>query len=408
MKLSKLAAAISVAAPLAIASPLASAEDDAFLIESDMGKINLDLRVRYEGVNDDSPKKDAEAFTARVRLGYLTPDFAGFKAFAELESTVSLLSGREYNDKTLNPGSSRGKYSVIADPDNNELNRAWVSYSGFADSLIKLGRQRIIFDNARFVGNVGWRQNEQTFDALTFANTSFADTTIVAGYVNDVHTILGTHVEAEVPVVNIKYSGLPFGDIIAYGYYIDFDDNAATDRDTIGLRFTGSTNVSESVKTVYTAEYAQQDADKRGTSKKSLDYYMLEAGATFTGVTAKVARESHEGNKNAGVAFDTPLGTNHAFSGWADQFLVIPTDGLEDTFFTLSTKLAGVKLAAIYHDFEADDSGVDYGDEIDFLVAKKFGKNYSLLLKYAKYERGDRISGKVDTDKLWVQGEVKF
>ena len=36
------------------------------------------------------------------------------------------------------------------------------------DATLIFGRQRIKLDDDRFIGNVGWRQNEQTFDALTF------------------------------------------------------------------------------------------------------------------------------------------------------------------------------------------------------------------------------------------------
>lgn len=398
MKFNKLA--LSAAIALSIAASLAQAED-APLIAPELGKITLDTRLRYEDVNDDSAAKDAEALTLRVRLGYLTPDFAGFKAFAEVESTTPL-GDRDYKNGT---GHGAG-YSVIADPDNNELNRGWISYSGFDNTQIKLGRQRIILDNARFVGNVGWRQNEQTYDALTIVNTSIEDTQIVVGYVDNVKTILGTNVEADVPVVNVKYSGLPFGDISAYGYFIDYDDSTIADRDTIGLRFNGSTAVSDSVKVLYTAEYAQQEIDRAAASDEDLDYYLIEGGLSFAGITAKISHEVQEGNN--GASFKTPLGTNHAFNGWADQFLATPGDGLEDTFLTLSTNVAGVKLAAVYHEFEAEDSSIDYGDELDFVAVKKFNKNYKVLVKYATYSRGDAASGKSDKDKFWIQGEMTF
>jgi len=411
MKLTKLAAAISIAAPLALASSLTHASD-AFLIAPEMGKINFDARLRYEDVNDNSAKDGADALTARIRLGYLTPDFNGFKAYAEVESTTPL-GGRDYNDKRLNAGSDRGSYSVIADPDNSsELNRAWISYSGIDDTLIKFGRQRIILDNARFVGNVGWRQNEQTYDALTVVNTSLQDTQIILSYVNNVQTILGEHFEADVPVFNVKYSGLPFGDLTAYGYFVDVAESGQTDRDTLGLRFNGSTKVSDELSVLYTAEYAQQEIDRATASDVDVDYSLVEAGVKFAGITAKVSREVQEGHK--GASFKTPLGTNHKFNGWADQFLATPADGLQDTYFTLSTKVSGVKLMAVYHDFEADNSSFDYGSEIDLLAVKKIGKHYKVLVKYAKYNRGDRSSdpfdgrNKFDKDKLWVQGEVSF
>ena len=408
MKLNKLTAAVALAAPLVIAAPLSQAADS-FLVAPEMGTINFDTRIRYEDVNDETSKKDADALTARIRLGYLTPEFSGFKAFAEVESTTPLGS-RDYNEgATLNAGADRSKYSPIADPDNSaELNQAWVSYSGFDDTLIKFGRQRVILDNARFVGNVGWRQNEQAYDALTVVNTSIQDTQVVLGYVDNVQTIFGTHFEADVPLFNVKYSGLPFGDLTAYGYFIDVDGSLTTDRDTLGLRFNGSTKVSDDLSVLYTAEYAQQVIDRAILTDEDVDYYLFEAGVTFSGITAKISHEVQEANN--GASFKTPLGTNHKFNGWADQFLETPADGLEDTFLTLSTKVSGVKLMAVYHEFNAEDSGVDYGSEMDFLAVKKFGKNYTVLAKYASYSRGDSfaVSGRDDKDKFWIQGEVSF
>jgi len=403
MKVTKIAVAISLAAPLALASSLTQASDS-FLIAPEMGKINFDARLRYEDVDDSSGRKDSDALTLRARLGYLTPDFNGFKGYAELESTTPLGS-RDYID-----GRGHGTDSPIIDPDNNELNRAWISYSGFDNTLIKWGRQRIILDNARFVGNVGWRQNEQTYEALTVVNTSIEDTQIILSYVNDVKHITGTHFEADAPVFNVKYSGLPFGDLTAYGYFIDVTESGATDRDTLGLRFNGSTKVSDELSVLYTAEYAQQDIDRATAKDKDADYYLVEGGVKFAGITAKLSREVQEGNDGeADASFKTPLGTNHKFNGWADMFLGTPDDGLEDTFLTLSTKVAGVKLMAVYHDFEAQDSGTDYGTELDLLAVKKIGKNYKVLVKYSNYDAGtDSNNPREDKNKLWIQGEVSF
>ena len=41
------------------------------------------------------------------------------------------------------------------------------------NNQLKYGRQRLILDNARFIGNVGWRQNEQTYDGVKAAITKF-------------------------------------------------------------------------------------------------------------------------------------------------------------------------------------------------------------------------------------------
>lgn len=63
----------------------------------------------------------------------------------------------------------------MADPECTEANQAYLqmklgTFTGIA------GRQRVILDNARFIGNVGWRQNEQTYDAVTFKSAALPKT----------------------------------------------------------------------------------------------------------------------------------------------------------------------------------------------------------------------------------------
>ncbi len=101
----------------------------------------------------------------------------------------------------------------------------------------------------------------------------------------------------------------------------------------------------------------------------------------------------------------------YIFNGWTDQFLTTPDQGLVDLYVSLGGKFAGGKWLAVYHDFSADESTAtidDLGDEINVLYAKKFGKVYTAGIKYGSYSAGNTAAGKVDTDKLWVWGEMKF
>ena len=52
------------------------------------------------------------------------------------------------------------------------LNRLQLTYASEFDTKLILVRQRLPIGNRRFVGNVGWRQHEQTFDTLSAVNTS--------------------------------------------------------------------------------------------------------------------------------------------------------------------------------------------------------------------------------------------
>jgi len=64
-------------------------------------------------------------------------------------------------------------------------------------------------------------------------------------------------------------------------------------------------------------------------------------------------------NGRVARAFQTPLGTNHAFQGWADRFLITPGDGIEDLFVTLSVKFLGANFVAMWHDFSSSNDDYD-------------------------------------------------
>ncbi len=129
------------------------------------GKILFDARYRYEYVDQDGLANNADAHTVRTRLGYETGKFYNFSALLELED-VTGLGGEDYND-TIN---GKTTYPVVADPEDTNINRALISYTGLPQTNLSFGRQTINLDNQRFVGAVGWRQNDQTFDAIRLKN----------------------------------------------------------------------------------------------------------------------------------------------------------------------------------------------------------------------------------------------
>lgn len=367
------------------------------------GKASADIRLRYENVDQRNALKNADAVTARLRLGYQTRDFAAFGAFVEAEH-LTALGGERYNS-TVNGKTS---YSVVADPEFTEINQAYVSYSGLPDTTLKYGRQRIILDNHRFIGNVGWRQNEQTYDAFTVANKSLADTTITAGYIYNVNRVFSDKspvgdFKMESPIFNVSYKGLRAGEIVAYGYLLKFTDPPASSTQTWGLRFKGDTALAGGAKVLYTAEYASQADYRNDPGSFRLDYYFLEGGIDSAGNVLKLGYEVL--GSDGTTSFQTPLATLHAMNGWADQFLTTPAGGLKDAYLSAGTAFYGVKLEALYHDFRADEGSARYGTEWDLVATRAIDKNYSVGAKYASYNAKDFS---VDTDKFWLWAEARF
>lgn len=389
-------------AAVGMSAPQATMAADSITEAMAAGKGKIDLRLRYEGVEQDGIDESASALTLRTRLAYISGDYKGVSGFVQMDD-VTAIGDEDYNS-TVNGNTD---YPVVADPVGTEVNQAFLKYV-YGDTTVKYGRQEVVLDNARFIGNVGWRQNAQSYDGLTIANTSVEDLAIVYGYVTNVNRIFGessanSDIETSTHLLNVSYSGLPFGKLTGYGYMLELDDAPTASNKTLGLRFAGKTDVAEGTKLLYTAEFADQSAYKDGADSIDASYSLLELGVSAAGVTAKLGMETLGGDGT--YAFSTPLATLHAFNGWTDKFLGTPANGLVDTYVSVGGKLAGTKLMVVYHDFAADEGGDDYGSELGLVAAKKFGKNYKLVGKYASYS-ADTHS--VDTDKLWLMGQASF
>ncbi|MFA3792657.1 alginate export family protein [Aliiglaciecola sp. SL4] len=367
------------------------------------GTANANFLLRYESVEQDNGVEDASALTLRTLLSYKSASYKNFSAMIEVEDTRIVLGQGDY---TVGPtGYNSGIYSVIADPEHTELDQGYVQYST-DEFTAKVGRQVITMDNHRFVGHVGWRQDRQTFDGLSFGYNPTKGLSLKYAYLTQRNRIFAeaADLDAKDHLLNASYQS-SIGKITAYGYLLEVDNNVENSLDTFGIRFSGNSLVGDT-KLIYTAEYATQSSDSATTSFDA-DYLMLEAGALFSGFTAKVGYEllgSDEGN----YGFSTPLATLHKFNGWADVFLGTPAQGLVDLSVSLSGKVAGGSLMATYHDFDADEateSVDDLGNEIDLQYTYKVSANYSMGIKYASYS-GE--SGRADTDKLWLWLGAKF
>ncbi len=71
------------------------------------------------------------------------------------------------------------------------MNRLQLTNTSLPDTTLTLGRQRINLDDQRFVGNVGWRQNEQTYDGFRVVNKSIPNLTVDVTYFDQVNRVFG-------------------------------------------------------------------------------------------------------------------------------------------------------------------------------------------------------------------------
>lgn len=374
-------------------------------------KLLADMRLRSEAVDQDPLGEDASALTLRGRLGFET---------GNVQETALLVEGdfiwplrTDYNSTT----NGKTGYPVVADPEGYELNRLQLVNTSLPGTTITLGRQRIVLDDHRFVGNVGWRQNEQTFDALRVVNKSIAGVTVDLSYVNRVNRIFGPEGVAgpndgrftgDTVLANIAWQ-LPLGKVTGFAYLVEFEQTPVPQRDstqTYGLRLQGERPLGK-VKLGYIASWATQEDQGDNPLDFSNDYLLAELTGTLLQYSLGVGYELLEGDGVKGFA--TPLATQHKFQGWADKFLGTPVDGLADTYVNLGYSRKGVGpfesvgLAASWHEYESDRLSTDYGSEVDLQLMAKY-RRFTGTLKFADYNAATTTPPAVrDTRKLWAQ-----
>lgn len=377
--------------------PYVHAEEAPSLVEAlKAGSAQLHLRARAENVEQDNALDDATATTLKTRLSYTSATYRGLGVHLSFDDTTELGS-QDYSDGVTARGTS-----VIADPEVTEVNEAYLSYTTDNTST-KYGRQRILLNNQRFVGGVGWRQDEQTYDGLTLWSSPTENVSLFAGYVTQVNRIFAETADHshETVLLNGQYKSA-FGEATLYGYLIDNKTIASLSSNTFGLRWEGVAGQAIS----YTLEYAHQSDSADNPSDYKTDYMLAELTWTMKagdiGVSLKPGYEKL--GSDEGDAFSTPLATLHAFQGWTDGFLTTPENGVVDTYVSFGSTLAGYSLSAIYHQFESDALNFDYGSELDLSLGKKIGA-VNLLLKYADYSADEYW---VDTTKVWLTASTTF
>jgi hypothetical protein len=395
------ALAMAVAAPAAAAGPDKAADSGKLQI-----KPILDARLRYEAVDQGS--LEANAVTLRLRAG-AEAKVGNFSLLAEGEGTLAPLDNYNAFPFAMDDSQRRTKYAVVSDPENIELNRLQLQYKSKA-ATVTLGRQRINIDDQRWVGSVGWRQNEQTFDAIRGEAKVGAVSADIA-YAISQRTIFGEDAGPRTSIGgNFLFAGVgaKLGPIQGkvFSYLIDYDETFAlpNSSQTYGGYLSAAFPVGKASVTAR-ASYARQSDYGDNPFDYSADYWSFEGGAKYAGFTLTAGWEQLGSDNGRGL--QTPLATLHKFNGWADVFLTTPGTGLEDAYLSVSKSFDGVKLLpglnanVAFHQFDSAKSDIEYGTEWDASTGFKVGK-VALLVKYANYQ----VKGfGADTEKFWLQAE---
>lgn len=354
-------------------------------------------RVRYANVDANNSGQSA-SLLLRGNMQSQWNDM--FSTFVEVDSVSSTFKD-DHSDGVRFNGQP-----LLQDPPGTEFNQAFASVN--TDRfLLHLGRQRINLDNQRFVGGNGFWQNEQTFDALFSQAKVASNSRFTYSYIANANRIFGEDADKNNPGRDALPSGITsprppanYGDheqhthlthfewnewdytrITAYAHRMENLDMPAVSNATYGASYSVNYKVDR-LKYRVQLEAAQQDRFDLGRDR--LPYYLVDAGLGVD--TLELIARYEVLGENGGVAFITPLGSNHKFEGWAGVIGNTPNTGVRTASLGVLWRASPIRVEAHYLFFKDDVRGQAIGEEWDLDIAFRPIRKHNLSLRLAHFE----------------------
>ena len=358
--------------------------------------IDAELRPRFEyrhGFQSLFPDNaDAAAFVSqRTRLN------TGYK-IEKLNFYLSFQDIRVWGDvPQLN----------LADRNGVTVHEAWGEILFNPNTSLKLGRQEIIYDDHRIMGNVGWAQQARSHDAVLFKyNKETFEFDLGFAFNQDGESLTGTTLTTPNTYKSIQYAWLHkdwdnlSGSLLLLNNGLQFIDQANADNNetrysqTLGTHLKYSKNKFGAVSNLF----YQFGKD---VNNNDLSAYLLGLEGSYKisdQWKATLGAELQSGNDNGvpsggeNKAFTPLYGTNHKFNGLMDYFYVgnhINNVGLIDVYAKANVKLnPKSNLNAAIHSFSAAaDLAVgdskQLGTEVDLVYSHSFETYLNMKVGYS-------------------------
>jgi hypothetical protein len=351
----------------------------------------------------DSPRGDGQSGSILLRLTLSSDWNDALSSIFELDHVTSFFKDDHSDGVRLN-----GK-PLIPDAPGADLNQFLLIYKQNHLGLT-LGRQRIEYDNQRFIGSANFWQNEQTFDAINAELAIKSGSRFNYAYIANANRIFGDKAEGQTVEDNNVYYSYPLDDRpvtllgdhkhdthlfrfefnewdyfrwIPYLYLIDNKDAPALSNNTLGSRSLFS----------YRADLIRYRAELEAAIQElhTLDiqprpgYFALELGLGYKTVELVARHETLDSNRNTG--FVTPLASAYRFQGAAGIFVVTPATGITDNSLGINWRPRPWRIDASFHTFNTD--GQKLGREFDIDIIYQADRRHKIMLRYADFQSSD-------------------
>ena len=295
-----------------------------------------------------------------------------------------------------------GAASTLTKGDNNsfDLHEAWAEVNIMDNVYLKGGRQELVYDDHRIMGNVGWAQQARSHDLGLIKYDG--DFTAHLGFAyNQNNTIAGSY-----ETMNYLWLQKDFDNFKVSALRLRKDELV-----TLGGRVSGEANGVKINLNYYTQE--------KDNAELSASLIGIDGGYKISDlINLGFGYEIQSGNDVENTAFSPVFGTNHKFNGHMDYFYVGNhgnSVGLDNKYFSLGYKMNKMKLKMAYHIFNAvsemeDEAGNvldgDLGTEIDLSINYPFADGVSFSLGHSIYNATESMislkgSGDIDATNNW-------
>jgi len=348
---------------------------------------------------------DAAFFTSqRTRLNLNYTD-------AKFKVGLSLQDVRTWGDvKQLN----------LSDKNQLMLHEAWGELIFTENFSLKVGRQELVYDDSRILGNVGWAQQARSHDLalLKFKTDEKGKLHIGLAYNNDMETLkellyTTSYKTMQFAWYNRKADNFNFSLLFLNNglQRLDGDENKIYYSQTMGTHM----NYKKDKFGMTGSAYLQTGKD---AADRDLSAYLVSLGAKYAlssnfKVNAGFEIQSGTDTNEQGSGFDnksfTPLfGTNHKFNGHMDYFYVgnhvgangkVDAVGLVDAFIGASYAKDKISFGATLHRFATQADLISaqgkedsyLGTELDLSFGYKYSKSVAFKMGYSQMFASDSM-----------------
>lgn len=258
-----------------------------------------------------------------------------------------------------------GSTSQLNTTDNGiSVHEAWCSINLKKHQLIKIGRQEIVYDDARIFGNVDWTQQGRKHDALLYKLDRKIDLDFGIAYNSTSASLTNTGYQTPNNYKMLSYIRANLKKELKTDlslYFIGIGNESESNYRTLNFEFTSGSYLkqalSENIAIIAEGFYQFGETPQKEIKSAFLGSLKLNHKLTrkvHYSLGVDVLSGSSSGNSSK--AFDPLFGTHHKFYGLMDYFYVgngHGNVGLNDLYMSLNFALAKHSISLMGHYFSS-------------------------------------------------------